>query len=273
MAWAELADVRSYYEVIGEGEPLLLIPGLGATVRVWDPVAPLLAEHFSLVMADNRGIGHSEARRKPRTLRDYAADLADLLDALQVERAHVLGLSLGGIIAQRLAIDHPDRINRLVLMSCADQFSTYLTRMAALLGHSLRRFSRPLFLQTMELLGTAPLYMDEHVEEIDRATREKCRKPSSARAMGTQLRCLLRSRFDETDYHIAAPTLVISGEHDVLIPSCYGRQMARKLPHSQFVLLEGAGHNPLAEVPETVVPLIVRFLGQGNVGVPAESLS
>ena len=155
MAWADLTDCRAYYELIGEGEPLLLIPGLGATCRLWDPIVPELARHFTLIMLDNRGMGLSKAKKKPRTLADYSADYAELLDFLNVDQSHVLGLSLGGIAAQRLAIDHPQKIKRLILMSCADRFAPYLLRITALLGHSLRRFPRMLFLQTMELLATA----------------------------------------------------------------------------------------------------------------------
>src|SRR5215212_1990293 len=200
MAWAELTDCRAYYELIGEGEPLLLIPGLGATCRLWDSVVPELARHFTLIMVDNRGMGLSKAKKKARTLADYSTDYSELLDFLNIDVTHVLGLSLGGIAAQRLAIDHPHKINRLILMSCADRFTPYLLRMTALLGHSLRRFPRMLFLQTMELLATAPLYLDEHANEIDQMMKEKCKNPVPARAMGTQLRALLRSEVDPRDY-------------------------------------------------------------------------
>src|SRR5437773_4371679 len=125
MAWAELSDVRCYYEVVGEGDPVLFVAGLGGNCRVWDPVIPYLAQEFSCILTDNRGLGRSVARRKPRTLADYSADMAELLDKLQLERAHVLGLSLGGIIAQRFAIDHPSRVDRLVLVSCAERFTAY----------------------------------------------------------------------------------------------------------------------------------------------------
>src|SRR5215213_3009490 len=101
MAWADLSDVRCYYELLGDGPPLVLVPGLGGHCRMWDPIAPELARHFSLILIDNRGIGRSAPKRKPRSLADYSADIAELLDTLQVDRAHVLGLSLGGIIAQR----------------------------------------------------------------------------------------------------------------------------------------------------------------------------
>lgn len=268
MAWAELTDCRAYYEVIGEGEPLLLIPGLGATCRLWDSIVPELAQHFTLIMLDNRGMGLSKAKKKPRTLADYSADYAELLDHLNVDQTHVLGLSLGGIAAQRLAVDHPQKIKRLILMSCADRFSPYLLRMTALLGHSLRRFPRMLFLQTMELLATAPLYLDEHVDEIDRMMREKCSDPVPKSAMATQLRCLLRSELEPADYNITVPTLVVAGEYDALIPSCYAKIMANKIPGSHFVLLKGAGHNPLTEMPDVSLPLVTKFLRDGEIEVP-----
>ena len=270
MAYAELTDVRSYYELIGEGEPLLFIPGLGGTCRVWDPIAPDLASHFSLILVDNRGLGRSVARRKPRSLADYSADLVELLDELQLDRAHVLGLSLGGIIAQRFAVDHPSRVDRLVLVSCAHRFSAYLMRMAALLGHSLRRFPKAVFVQTMELLGTAPLYMDAHIDEIDEAMKARCREKLHARAMGTQLRCLLKSELDPRDYRITAPTLVVAGEHDALIPNCYARLMAQRIPGSRFLMIPEAGHNPMVEVPEKVLPLIEQFIRGMEVGEPTE---
>lgn len=260
MAWAEMSDVRCYYELVGQGDPLLFIPGLGGNCRVWDPVVPTLAEQFTCILADNRGVGRSIARRKPQTLADYSADLAELLDHLQLDRAHVLGLSLGGIIAQRFAIDHPSRIDRLVLVSCADRFTAYLHRVSALLGHSLRRFPRHMFVQTMEILTTAPFYLDAHVEEIDRLANERVREGVPARAMGAQLRALLRSDVDPADYKITSPTLIVAGEHDHLIPNCYARRMSAKIPRSRFVLVPGAGHNPMIEMPDTVLPLITRFL-------------
>ncbi len=265
MAWADLSDSRAYYEIIGEGEPLLLIPGLGATCRIWDHIVPELARHFTLILLDNRGMGLSKAKKKPHTLADYSTDYRELLDFLNVDVAHVLGLSLGGIAAQRFAVDHPDKIKRLILMSCADRFTPYLLRMTALLGHSLRRFPRMLFLQTMELLTSAPLYLDEHSAQIDKMMLDKCKNPIPASAMATQLRALLRSEMDPRDYKITAPTLVIAGQYDALIPSCYAKIMADKIPGSQYILLKGAGHNPLAEMPDTVLPIVIRFFSDGDV--------
>lgn len=260
MPWADLSDVRCYYETPGQGEPLLLVPGLGGTCRVWDPVLPELARHFTLILVDNRGVGRSEPKRHARSLADLASDLVELLDALQLDRAHVMGVSLGGIIAQRLAVDHPSRVDRLVLVSCTDRFSPYLTHMAGLLAQTLRHLPRDAYHRTMELLGTAPEYLDEHLPEIEQRVREKCRSGASPRAVGRQLRCLACSEIDSRHYRIAAPTLVLAGEFDAIIPRCYAKRMADKIPGSTLVTVPGASHNPLADHPERALPHVVSFL-------------
>ena len=266
MAWADLSDVRCYYEILGQGAPLLLIPGLGMTCRSWDEVLPELARHFTLILPDNRGIGLSAAKRQPRSLADFSADLLELLDHLQLDRARVMGLSLGGIIAQRLAIDHPSRVERLVLISCAHQFSPYLRQIALLLHHALRRFPAEMFARAVELLGTSPLYLDAHEQLVERRLRAKCGAVADRSTLALQLRCLACSDFEEGDYRNLGPTLVIAGEDDRLIPACYAAKMAEKIPGSRFVLIRGAGHNPLQECPEEVLPRIIDFLTEGGAG-------
>ena len=260
MAWAELTDSRCYYEVLGQGEPLLLVPGLGVTCRTWDPVLPELARHFTLIMVDNRGLGMSSPKRPPRTTADYSTDLLELLDKLQLDRTHVMGLSLGGIISQRFAVDHPSRVERLVLVSCADRFSPYLRQTALVLKQALRRFKWEEFARAMELLGTSPEYMDANERLIEQRIRDKCDADVDRRSVATQLRCLVSSELSPEDYRILGPTLVVAGEDDRLIPACYARQMAGKIPGSRFVSLPKCGHNPFQERPDEVLPVIVDFL-------------
>jgi len=260
MAWADLSDCRCFYEVVGDGEPLIMIPGLAATSRVWDPIVPDLSQFFSLILYDNRGIGKSLAKRKPNTLSDMVSDIVELLDFLQIDRVHVLGASLGGVIAQRLAIDHPSRINRLVLVSCADAFSPYLRQITMLLAHSLRRFPKEMFVRTLELLATAPEFLDANADLVEQRVQNKCRTRVSARAVGNQLRCLARSEVDPKHYRIVAPTLVVAGEYDPIIPGCYARRMSEKIPGSVYVSVPNAGHNPLIDHPQQVLARVIEFL-------------
>jgi pimeloyl-ACP methyl ester carboxylesterase len=265
--FANLSDVRCYYELLGTGEPLLLVPGLGCTRNLWDTVATDLAESFCLILPDNRGIGLSVARRAPRTLADYAVDLIELLDHLQLDRVHVMGLSLGGMIAQQLAMDHPSRVERLVLISCSNRFGPYLREIARLLAHAMRRFPTEIFQRTVELLVTAPQYLDAHQDQIEQNLVRARQMGIPRGAIARQLRCLARHDVPQTpEYRITVPTLVLAGEHDVLIPACYARQMADEIPGSEFAVIPSCGHNPFVEQPEAVLPLITEFLSRGRAG-------
>ena len=267
MPFANLTDVHCYYELNGEGEPLLLVPGLGSTCRVWDPVANQLAMNFSLIAVDNRGIGKSIARCLPQTVRDFSADLVELLDHLQVPRAHVMGLSLGGVIAQRFAMDHPDQVSRLVLMSSAHRFGPYLREMAKFVGQARRWFPTPMFARTMEVLCTGPTYLDANPHRVVERLREMRKEAVSSKAVIRQLYALSASRFEPEEYDIRAATLVISGEFDSLIPHCYAQHMADLIEDSSFVMLRKSGHNPINECPKELEALLVAFLQTGTVDV------
>jgi len=112
----------------------------------------------------------------------------------------------------------------------------------------------------MELLATAPEFHDAHEQLVEQRVKNKCEANISRHAIGTQLRCLARSEKKVEEYRIEAPTLVIAGEYDPIIPSCYARKMADLIPGSRYELIEGAGHNPLVDDAARVAPMIVEFL-------------
>lgn len=265
MPLAELTDASIGYDVHGQGDPLVLVPGLGATLALWQPVLNSLQRHFCVVRLDNRGVGQSVARRPARTVRDYSADLLELLDHLQINRAHVMGLSLGGVVAQRFAVDHPDRIQRLVLVSCTNSFTPYLREIAMLVGRTLRWLPRNTFTRTMEVLSAGPLFLDEHPDRVEQRVALVRRQGVHSREVMRQLRALGASRVEPGEFRILAPTLVIGGEFDSLIPNCYARRMAEGIEGSRFVVIPNAGHNPFNDCPEIVLPLIVRFMIDGCV--------
>lgn len=269
MPYAMLTDTNMYYEVVGTGEPVLLLPGLGATCRLIDPIlAPLHHEGFCLIGVDHRGVGQSVARRPVHTLHDYVSDLVELLDHLQIDRVHVVGLSLGGIIAQRFAVDHPSRVNRLVLISCSHQFGPYLREMTLLVGNMLRHFSRKYFARAMDMLSVGPRYIDEDPQRLDRHVADYCNMNTSRSTIVRQLRALGASDPKPGEYRLVNPTLVIAGEYDRLIPSCYQRDMARAINQSLFMLIRGGGHNPLLECPEALIQVICRYLHSGQAVAP-----
>jgi len=259
MAWADLTDVRCYYELLGRGDPILFIPGLGATCDVWRPAAPL-ADSFNLIYSDNRGIGQSIPKRPATSLSCFTSDMVELLDFLQLDRAHVIGMSLGGIVAQRFAIDHPSRVDRLVLISSAHRTTPYLKGVSSLLAMALRKMPWEFFVRTVEVLGTAPQFIDANPQEFERRIGERSDCRGCRDAVARQLQCLADDGGETDVARIAAPTLVLAGEHDALIPSTYARQMAGEISDARFELIKETGHNPLAERPLEVIERIARFL-------------
>ncbi|UCD08911.1 MAG: alpha/beta fold hydrolase [Dehalococcoidales bacterium] len=117
MPIVKVGDINMYYEVHGEGEPLVFIPGGGSTVEKVLPRLPIYSKEYKVVVFDNRGMGHSDAPDIPYTMEMFADDLAGLLDAINIDTIHVVSESYGGLIAQHLAIRHPHMIRSLILMS------------------------------------------------------------------------------------------------------------------------------------------------------------
>src|SRR5579859_5668790 len=117
MSFAQNGSVRIAYEARGAGEAVLFVHGLAYDRRGWGPLPDLLAEDFRVLLVDNRGVGESDAPPGPYTVEMLAADAVTVLDAEGLERAHVLGVSLGGFIAQEIALSYPERVDRLVLVS------------------------------------------------------------------------------------------------------------------------------------------------------------
>ena len=115
--YAQSGDVRIAHEVLGEGEPLLFVHGLGYDRRGWGPLPQLLSKDFEVVVFDNRGVGESDVPEGPYSVAQLAADAIAVLDAAKVERAHVLGVSLGGYVTQEIALTYPRRVRKLVLGS------------------------------------------------------------------------------------------------------------------------------------------------------------
>jgi pimeloyl-ACP methyl ester carboxylesterase len=123
MPKVKVNDIQIYYEVKGKGYPLVMIVGCGANLEAWDPrLIEGLSKHFKLVLFDNRGAGRTDLSKGEYTIRLFADDTAGLMDALGISRAHVLGISMGGMIAQELAINYPEKVSKLILCSTCSQF-------------------------------------------------------------------------------------------------------------------------------------------------------
>lgn len=222
----EIDGLRLAYTVSGSGPAAVLIHGLAGSGRWWDPVVPDLARDHTVHVLDLVGFGASA--RQPFVLEGAATQIARFMDMLGIGRALVVGHSMGGLIAAELAADRPDLVERLVLVdACGLPFRQSLVQHAVNLVRSTLTASPSfLALSLVDTLRAGPL-------TLVRATR-----------------AVLRSDLSSRLARIEAPTLVLWGEHDPLIPADTGRALARALANGSFAIVEGAGHSPMWERPE-----------------------
>jgi len=250
--------------VHGEGLPLLLIPGLGATRVVFDPMVPALVQREQRVIVfDPRGTGESEPGQQPLSLPLLAADAAAVLDAAGAPRAAVLGASMGGVVAQHLALDHAARVECLLLAATgpgggravpADPRVT-----DALLGKGARTPAEA-YRRACTVLYS-PQFQRTHQEFIDEQVRLRAARPVRAQVFAAQLKAL-RAPDDSFDRlpSISAPTLVMHGTDDAVTPFENAQLLASRIPGARARWFEGCGHLFFHERPEESARVVYEFL-------------
>ena len=245
--------MRIAWERHGAGAPLLLVHGLGYARWGWEPVLEGLARSFDVILFDNRGIGESDAPPGPYTVAELAADAIQVLDEAGVERAHVLGTSLGGMVAQELALSHPERVDRLVL-ACTTPGGPESFPMPA---QTVALMERGATLRQFVENALAPEPAEGIVERILRH-REATAQPLEA----WTAQAAAGAAFDALDRvaGIAAPTLILHGTADTVVDSRNTALLALRISDARVELFPGGGHLFFWEEPERFVEVVTEFL-------------
>jgi pimeloyl-ACP methyl ester carboxylesterase len=259
MPYADNNGVRLYWEEHGQGEPLLLIMGLGYSLEMWHRSLPVLAGHYRTIVFDNRGVGRSDVPPGPYPIATMAADAAAVMDAAGIVRAHVFGVSMGGMIAQELALQQPQRVLSLIL-GC-----THCGMSKAVSADS----------QVISLLFTrATMTPDEAFEAMipivyDSATsRERIEEDFALRRLHypteqgylAQLQGIMAWESASRLSGLSVPTLIIHGESDRLVPPENGRMLTDLIPGAKLVMLPHASHIFKTDQPEASNRVILEFL-------------
>ncbi|MDD4183711.1 MAG: alpha/beta hydrolase, partial [Candidatus Omnitrophica bacterium] len=243
MPKAKLNDISLYYKVYGNGAPFLLIGGLGSDSSSWLGVVKEFSSYFQTIIFDNRGCGRSSAGGKS-TMTEMAKDAIALLDFLKIEKAHILGHSMGGYIAQELAINYPNRVNKLILESTAPVSSkrnnTLLKDIYSQLekeGHSEAWFKR-----WIEWLFSPELIADNSFVEM--FIKNSIEYPYRQKADGFKSQIEAIASFDVCDKisAIKAKTLILEGKNDILITPEEVKALAKNIHGSTVKLLDGVAH-------------------------------
>ena len=262
MPKAKVDDIHIYYEEHGQGEPLLLIMGLGASTLSWSEQISFFSSEFRVIAFDNRGAGRSDKPAVRYNIALFADDTAGLMDALSVGSAHVYGQSMGGFIAQELALRHPQRVRTLVLGSTAcGGRQAVAASPENLAGIGMMNVLPP---REAAEKGLALLYSEGFIARhrdalIDRSLREAELRPPPE-AFGRQVQAAVRHDTFDRLLDIRSPTLVITGSDDKIVPAHNSRILAERIPGAELAVLPGAGHGYLLEMASESNAMVLEFL-------------
>jgi len=252
--------VRIAWESQGKGVPVLLVHGLGYTRQGWGPLRERLAQRYRVLSFDNRGIGESDIPPGPYTVDELAGDAAQVLDEAGVERAHVLGASLGGFVAQALAVDRPERVDRLVLActSPGGPDAYPLPQATLLLMAEAPSLEPAVALRRFVENAVAPGSPADLVDEIY-AYRQA--HPPDPQGWAAQAAAGAAWNGDGRLGRIAAPTLVVTGTADAVVDGRNSQLLADGIPGARLESIDGAGHMLFWERTEEFAGIVERFLG------------
>lgn len=251
-----------YCESHGEGFPLVLIRGLGSNADHWYPQVPDLSRHYRVITFDNRGIARSSDPGGRLTIPDMAEDTMGLMDALGIDQAHVLGVSMGGMIAQEMAVRHPPRIKGLVLVVTHCGGTHQVAAEPALrqkLLHMVTDGSLEARANAIDAFF-ARRTIEERPHVVQRFAQVSMQHPAGPEILQRQMRAVA----GHDTYHrldrIVAPTLVLAGEEDALIPPVNSKILAEQIPSAELAMVPGGGHQVLVEQPQACNRAIIAFL-------------
>ncbi|HEX4301357.1 MAG TPA: alpha/beta hydrolase [Rhizomicrobium sp.] len=259
MPFAENNGVRLHWDAQGEGTAVLLVMGHSYSSALWYPALPAFARQHRVITFDNRGTGASDTTRT-LTVRQMAEDAVAVMDAAGVAKAHVYGVSMGGIIVQELAMRHPERVTSLIV-GCAGMLTAEKPRAPAaarLLYHLPPRLLKRLLaaVQGDKSYGSAAtatvIAADRAVLAKDTFTKHGLLAQANAMAHYTTTR--------EAIAGLTLPALVLHGDEDGLVPFAWGEELAQALPNSSFVRLEGASHNFLVAQRDKANAAVLDFI-------------
>jgi pimeloyl-ACP methyl ester carboxylesterase len=277
--------INIYYEVHGSGEPLLLIEGLGYSSWMWYKQVPVLSKSHKVIIFDNRGAGNTDKPDSEYTIELMAADAAGLLKEMGVESAHVLGVSLGGYVAQELAISEPDMVRNLMLVSTNSGPGKPITGKSPFFNGFLKLWG---FLPTAFDGSRGPVrleyamsdeermryglslafseeYFKNNSDEIDRIMEWRLENPQPEYAWRRQLLAGIGYDSSPRSGEITSRTLLVNGAQDRIVSPESALKLSKKIPDSTLVVLEGAGHLLFIERPEEFNAHVLGFLTDSEV--------
>jgi pimeloyl-ACP methyl ester carboxylesterase len=261
MAMAEANGQQLYYEVVGEGEPLFCVHGLSCDTLAWIPQIQAFAAEHRTVIFDNRDVGQSSMAEPGYEIADMARDALALADELELESFHLLGVSMGGAIAQEMALQAPGRARTLTLAVTFASGGAYSRKVAEVWGARVMQISREQHVDELMLLNhSEAFYENPDMVAFIRTAMLQNPHPQAPEAFARQLEA--SSRHDTLGRlgTLTMPTHVIGGEQDILVPVWKSREIAAAIPGSRLDVMAGAPHGLSLERAEEFNAAVLGFI-------------
>lgn len=264
----KIKDIDMYYECHGRGTPLIMIPGYAVSSEMWSPFWKRFLDFYEVILIDNRGTGRSSVPNFEYTIRMMAEDVVKLMEAINIPKAHILGGSMGGMIAQELVLNYPEKVMSLILgmTSCGGprsvQISEEIQKKMQTAANPPSDMSSEEVMELTWSMFYSPSYVEENREVlIKEALSIKYPTPLIGKWRQSQAVQNWEGSYDRLS-NIKVPTLVIGGENDVIFPPENFRILAEKIPDAKLHVFKNAPHAFTREKEEEVVAVILKFLGK-----------
>jgi pimeloyl-ACP methyl ester carboxylesterase len=260
----QVNDIGIYYEIHGEGFPIVMIQGLSANADWWtENIIRNLGDNYKLIIFDNRGAGKTENSDQDFSIKILADDTINLLDRLDIARFHVFGVSMGGMIAQEVVLNYPEKVEKLILGCTHCGVSKQILpseEVIYILNRDHKKISPEKLIE-----GTIPLLFSENFiknnpEFIESYRQKLLKSPMSPKSFHQQIKAISSFNSCLMLESISHPTLIIHGKKDVLVPYENAIILNKRIPNSKMILLDEAAHSFFQPNPERVINEIKNFL-------------
>lgn len=262
MPKADLGDIELHYNSFGSGPPVLGIMGFGLDSRYWAAQVPAVAERNRFIVFDNRGSGRS-SRINATSIDEMANDAVRLLDYLEIEKAVIFGASMGGAIAQRLVLDHPERVSAAVFAITFARPIEYMRRQTEVARRVIERGGVDEFIEATLLFMFSPRFFEMGAEAVDQMMRAFDApggpEPMDAEGLYGQIDAIVKHDTLEDLHKIKVPVLVVGGKNDMMVPGFASEEIAAAIPQAELKMFD-SGHGLMFECLEEFNTTLRTFL-------------
>lgn len=268
MPFAKVGDIDVYYEIHGplDAPPLVLIGGWASYRWIWFRQIPTLKQKYKCIVFDNRGSGKSSKPDIPYTIEMLAADTAGLMDSLGIQTAHVLGISMGGLIAQQVAISYPEKVRSLILVSThfggPNMIPMDDKTLALLIALPTETISNEQAREMRYRATFSEQFLRENRDVIEQTNEWAEKHVAPLFAQVRQSTAVANFNGEEEVKNITVPTLIIHGDSDKAVPTKNGELLNNNIPHSRLSLIKGGSHFSIIEKYEEFNNIVMNFIDE-----------